>query len=245
MANNRYKICEDVTVLYVFSKGTYLEVLIDTEDLDKVMSFEGRWTVGTGGYIISKDISGERKSRRLHRVVTDAKTGYEVDHINHNRHDNRKSNLRVVTKSVNLQNLKGAKKNNKSTGVRNVCFHKRIKKYQVKMQVNKRAIHGGFYDTLEEAAEVATKLRAIVMEGAEEHGEINVEEKLHELLPTHRAISTNRGTGVKNVYYEPNVRGSKKYKVMMGNDYHGRYKTLEEADEVARKLREEKYWLKE
>jgi hypothetical protein len=43
-----------------------------------------------------------------------------VDHINHDTLDNRKDNLRIITRSNNSANRKGANSNNKTTGVRNI-----------------------------------------------------------------------------------------------------------------------------
>lgn len=40
----------------------------------------------------------------MHRVITSAQPGMDVDHINGNGLDNRKINLRVCTRSQNLQN---------------------------------------------------------------------------------------------------------------------------------------------
>ncbi len=54
----------------------------------------------------------------MHRVITNAPSGFEVDHINHNGLDNRKENLRVCTKSENIQNSRLRKDN--TSGLRGV-----------------------------------------------------------------------------------------------------------------------------
>ena len=45
-----------------------------------------------------------KRSVRMHREILDAPKGMEVDHINGDKLDNRRSNLRVVTRSVNSRN---------------------------------------------------------------------------------------------------------------------------------------------
>ena len=87
----------------------------------------------------------------LHQVVMadELKEGYEVDHINRNRTDSRKSNLRVVSRLENMQN-KSAYKNNTS-GVTGVKWNKHRKKWQVQLTVNSKRMHIGLYEDLEDA----------------------------------------------------------------------------------------------
>ena len=79
----------------------------------------------------------------------------EVDHINHNRLDNRKSNLRIVTRQENMYN-KSEYKNNTS-GVKGVKWNKDRQKWQVQINHNKKRIHLGLYSDLEEAKQVRLK----------------------------------------------------------------------------------------
>ena len=59
--------------------------------------------------------------------------GLQIDHINHDRSDNRLVNLRVVTRSENLRNA-GKSKNNIS-GATGVCWSKGANKWLVQIMV--------------------------------------------------------------------------------------------------------------
>lgn len=84
-------------------------ILIDEEDLKLALS--RNWRVGTDGYASFMNhvrVDGVRKGVYilLHRLITKAKKGKLVDHINGNRLDNRKENLRLGTHWLNAQNKK-------------------------------------------------------------------------------------------------------------------------------------------
>lgn len=57
----------------------------------------------------------------------------QIDHINHNRADNRISNLRDVTCAVNHQNRK--RRSNSAAGVIGVTFHRRDRRWQAHIEV--------------------------------------------------------------------------------------------------------------
>lgn len=75
--------------------------LIDDEDFERVSRFV--WSVNNGYAINQKS-----QPRQMHRYVMDAglfeDTGLVVDHINRNRLDNRRSNLRICSVTENNRN---------------------------------------------------------------------------------------------------------------------------------------------
>ncbi len=83
----------------------------------------------------------------MHRAIMKPPDGYEVDHINRNTLDNRRSNLRIVSRKQNADN-RGMFKNNTS-GVKGVSIHKG--KYQASYRHNGKLIYIGRYGTIEEA----------------------------------------------------------------------------------------------
>lgn len=87
---------------------------------------------------------------REHGEIPD---GMEIDHICHRRNCMVVEHMRLATRAQQNANLNGAKRSNRSTGVRNVYPERRKFKVMVKNQ------YFGLYSTIEEAAEVAAKKR--------------------------------------------------------------------------------------
>lgn len=76
----------------------------------------------------------------------------EVDHINGNRQDNRISNLRCVSRSQNMQNLRRARKDN-GCGLLGAHYSKREGKWQAKIMVDGKTKSLGYFETPEKAHE--------------------------------------------------------------------------------------------
>lgn len=105
------------------------EVIVDTEDVDKILELKDFTLQETDGYVtIVTRQNGKRKTRPLHNFVMNAK-GQKVDHKNHNPLDCTKSNLRVVTHQQNMTNSFKYKDNN--TGFKNISLCDRKKKWFV------------------------------------------------------------------------------------------------------------------
>jgi hypothetical protein len=93
----------------------------------------------------------KRKTEYLHRMITKAPKGAECDHINGDCTDNRKSNLRVCSRSNNAAN--GIRYSNNKSGFRGVSWYKRGKCWESKIKVNYKTIYLGRFHTKEEAAD--------------------------------------------------------------------------------------------
>jgi hypothetical protein len=116
-------------------------------------------SVNNDGYLC---VMVDRKPYRVHRLIFLYHHGYltdglQMDHIDGNRTNNRIENLREVTKSQNKMNSKLAANN--TSGVKGVYWHKRIQKWTSNIRLNRKHIHLGYYDTIEEAVAVVIAAR--------------------------------------------------------------------------------------
>lgn len=120
--------------------------IIDAEDLDKVMQI--KWHYHNRGYAANKN---KDKVLLLHRYILNiADKALIVDHINGDKLDNRKENLRVCNKAQNSRNQKRHKDStNKYKGV---WFHKINKKWCARICVNYKELYLGSFITENEAA---------------------------------------------------------------------------------------------
>ena len=143
---NDYIICNNYAELIILDKEG-LEIVrtkIDIEDVDKLKMYSFRYD--KGHYI--KGVTNN-KNIYLHRIVMDYNGNLEIDHINRNKLDNRKCNLRIVDRVMNANNIE----RKKTCGI-SKTKRKLKKPYQLK--IKKKYI--GYYKTLEEAINARNNL---------------------------------------------------------------------------------------
>lgn len=77
--------------------------LVDDEDYNWLNQW--KWCADGNGYA-TRSVGGKRTQKKLymHRLVNKTPEGLQTDHINRNRCDNRKENLKAVTPKENQQN---------------------------------------------------------------------------------------------------------------------------------------------
>lgn len=124
------------------------------------------FTVSSYGYFRIRILG---KAYQLHRVIWLYQTGEwpkeQVDHINHNRADNRWFNLREASNQENGKNR--TRQRNNSSGYTGVGWDRQ--KWYSKIVINKKYIFLGYFDLLENA--VRARKEAEVKYGfSENHG---------------------------------------------------------------------------
>jgi hypothetical protein len=131
--------------------------LVDEADAESVVAY--RWRLSPYGYAQRSFKRGAVKTyQSLHRQLLGLAfgDGLEVDHINGDRLDNRRENLRIVTKAEQAQN---AQRHGRRIA-RGVCFHRGNRKWMAYGYSAGRIVHLGYFTDVEEAGRVATAWRS-------------------------------------------------------------------------------------
>ena len=81
----------------------------------------------------------------------------QIDHIDRNRLNNKIENLRVCTQTENLYNTGVLSRN--STGIKGVNWHEASKKWMVRLNVQKKTLYLGVYESFDEAVAVSIEAR--------------------------------------------------------------------------------------
>lgn len=145
---NRINYFDDhAEIIITDRKDKYLcKAIIDREDAERVSSY--RWT-SNGKYI--RTFIGTSPVY-LHRFIMNYDGNLDIDHINGNRLDNRKDNLRIVSRAENIWNQE------------NKCYRKitdRLlqKPYYVRITRKGQIAFQKYVATEEEAQELASAKR--------------------------------------------------------------------------------------
>lgn len=144
------------------------EAIVDATDAPRLLElglcWRAQWDESSRDYYVTAQARGADKTGLvLHRWLMDAPPHLQVDHINHNRLDNRCSiNLRLCTPGQNGQNRKGAVRGSVS-GIRNVNWCKSSGKWMVRVMVDSKSTYVGMYHNLEEAEAAAKEARRTYM----------------------------------------------------------------------------------
>lgn len=139
---------------------------IDEEDYIKIKAMKSTFICNTShGYMCVKIHTGGNSYRQeyIHRMVMNAPKGVEVDHINGNKMDNRKKNLRLCNRSENASNRKQIKGRYKG-----VYRDKKRKCWVAQITFNYKCTTLGVFKTAKEAA-LAYNIKAKELHGEYAH----------------------------------------------------------------------------
>jgi hypothetical protein len=133
--------------------------IVDDEDFEWLSQWE--WYCGNG-YAVRHDPKNHDKRLWMHREILKTKDEMSGDHINHNKLDNRRINLRNCTHSENMRNQ--IKRINNSSGYKGVHFSKSTNKWMARITIKYFRKYLGLFSTPEAAA------RAYDSESSRLHG---------------------------------------------------------------------------
>lgn len=135
--------------------------IVDATDVEWVN--QHRWSLSHHGYAVRLEtVNGRGRIVRLHRLMVglghdDRRT---PDHINRDRLDNRRANLRIVPREANSQNVRGR---GGTSQYRNVFWSKVMGKWGVTLRHHGRYETIGYYTDEHEAGAVAKEARRRLM----------------------------------------------------------------------------------
>lgn len=118
--------------------------LVDDSDFEWLNQW--KWHISTHGYAMRRN---KGKLIYMHRLINNTLDGYETDHVNRNKLDNRRENLISVNKIINGRN-RGENKNNTS-GHKGISWDKRVKKWEIYIWNSYKKIHLGHSDNINDA----------------------------------------------------------------------------------------------
>jgi hypothetical protein len=135
---------------------------VDEADFELVAPYRWRLNESPRGnvYALARRYLGNRKEKPvyLHRLVA-GEAAPEVDHADGNGLNNQRSNLRVASRSENMQNLRRQRKG-KVSPFRGVTRDPRGPGWRARGALNGRETFIGYYQTEQEAGAAAAVWRA-------------------------------------------------------------------------------------
>lgn len=140
------------------------KALIDLDDVDKCKRF--KWGMYSNSYFYGN--INKILRIRLHRFVLgldDWNINNEVDHINRNRADNRKSNLRIVNRSDNNKNRNKSCSKAVNMNNDNVYFDKKRNRYYGRYNYQKITYNTSYYKNRDDALNEMNIIKQILSKG--------------------------------------------------------------------------------
>jgi hypothetical protein len=122
--------------------------LVDDEDFEYLNQWNWQLSI-CDGHICRKEHG--KPTILLHRVVNKTPDDMLTDHINRNKLDNRKENLRTCTKSQNSMN-RTKQKGNCSSKYKGVCWCKTKKKWKARVKYKGKYYSLGYHEKEVDAA---------------------------------------------------------------------------------------------
>ena len=141
------------------TQGKY--AIVDDENFNWLNRW--KWRVSTLGYAVRANYKNGKRigDTFMQRFINNTPDGFDTDHKNRNKLDNKKSNLRTATRSQNNFNSEPPKTN--TSGYKGVWWHEGQKRWWSHIQVSGKRIHLGSFITKKEAIDRRIKAERVVV----------------------------------------------------------------------------------
>ncbi len=137
-------------------KNNNISFIIDDDDYGFIVKI--KWYLHSSGYVKSS------MGYLHHLIIGKPSTGYEVDHINLNKLDNQRLNLRFLSVKENRKNKSTYKTSSKFPKF----AHKHGNRFQSQVVINKRTIYLGTFDNQCQAHEAGVAYKkSLIMNKAD------------------------------------------------------------------------------
>lgn len=122
--------------------------IVDDKDFDVLNKY--KWHFKERGDCARTE---NHRTIRIHRQIMNAPENMEVDHINGNKLDNRRSNLRICTHSENCKNMTVCRDSKSGIkGVRNLGERYKTKPWMARIFPSGNAVYLGLFSNKEDAS---------------------------------------------------------------------------------------------
>ena len=123
-----------------------IRVTIDEIDNDLLNT---SWCLNNAGYLTG---TKNNVTNSLHRIILERKLGYPIpegyvcDHIDRNKLNNIRNNLRLMPKYARNWNAGKPKTDMPTSKYKGVYYHKISKKYMTRIKISNRCLYLGIYE---------------------------------------------------------------------------------------------------
>jgi hypothetical protein len=156
-----------VTEIALIPLSRGLVTKVNAHDLESLKGYNWTASANPGGPYARRAVwaNGRTAAVLMHRQILglDCEDSRVVDHINRDRLDNRRENLRIVSQAQNLWN--SAAHRDSTTGLKGAFWEKRRKRFYAKIATHGKQRFLGYFDTAEQAHSAYRRAAEI------EHGE--------------------------------------------------------------------------
>lgn len=158
---NSWCVKEDCAICNVEFHKQIVSFYIDADMYDEISKYTWRISQKRQKYYVVTGSNKKGTMIYLHQMILpDRKEGYEIDHIDGNSLNNRKCNLRLITRSENARNMLATRIDNQ-IGVRGISYDSKSHMYHVDFSYDGNRFYVKPWENIEDAIYARSKLEEL------------------------------------------------------------------------------------